>query len=336
MPIPSLLATAAVHRRLLNHGLRGEAGLIVESGEPREVMHFCLLSGYGANAINPYMAFESLDELHRQDELPAKMEPTQIADNYIAAIKKGILKTMSKMGISTLRSYHGAQLFEAIGLSTSLVEEYFTGTSSRIGGIGLEEIEKEAFARHEAAFGDRPNGFLELEFGGEYHFRQTGEQHLWNPITVSRLQHAVINDDATAYAEYAQAVNDQSQKLCTLRGLFELAGGDKIPIEQVEPATEIVKRFCTGAMSHGSISKEAHECMAVAMNRLGGMSNTGEGGENPSRYTIDSNGDSKNSAIKQVASAIRRHNKLPRPRRRASDQDGPGRKAGRGRAITGP
>ena len=302
-PIPSLLATAAVHRCLLNHGLRGEAGLIVESGEPREVMHFCLLSGYGANAINPYMVFESLDELHRQDELPAKMEPTQIADNYIAAIKKGILKTMSKMGISTLRSYHGAQLFEAIGLSASLVEEYFTGTSSRIGGIGLKEIEKEALARHEAALGDRPNGFLDLDFGGEYHFRQTGEQHLWNPITVSRLQHAVINDDATAYAEYAQAVNDQSQKLCTLRGLFELAGGDKIPIEQVEPATEIVKRFCTGAMSHGSISKEAHECMAVAMNRLGGMSNTGEGGENPSRYTIDPSGDSKNSAIKQVASA---------------------------------
>jgi len=303
VPIPSLLATAAVHRRLLNHGLRGEAGLIVESGEPREVMHFCLLCGYGANAINPYMAFESLDELHRQDELPAKMEPTQIADNYIAAIKKGILKTMSKMGISTLRSYHGAQLFEAIGLSTSLVEEYFTGTSSRIGGIGLEEIEKEAFARHEAAFGDRPNGFLDLEFGGEYHFRQTGEQHLWNPITVSRLQHAVINDDAAAYAEYARAVNDQSRNLCTLRGLFEFTGGDKIPIEQVEPATEIVKRFCTGAMSHGSISKEAHECMAVAMNRLGGMSNTGEGGENPSRYIADPSGDSKNSAIKQVASA---------------------------------
>ena len=302
-PIPSLLATAAVHRRLLNHGLRGEAGLIVESGEPREVMHFCLLCGYGANAINPYMAFESLDELHRQGELPADMEAAQIADNYIAAVKKGILKTMSKMGISTLRSYHGAQLFEAIGLSTSLVEEYFTGTSSRIGGIALEEIEKEAVARNEAAFGDRPNAFLDLDFGGEYHFRQTGEQHLWNPITVSRLQHAVINDDAAAYAEYAQAVNDQSRKLCTLRGLFDFTGGNKIPLEEVEPAAEIVKRFCTGAMSHGSISKEAHECMAVAMNRLGGMSNTGEGGENASRYIPDPSGDSKNSAIKQVASA---------------------------------
>ncbi|NOR68078.1 MAG: glutamate synthase subunit alpha, partial [Woeseiaceae bacterium] len=302
VPVPSLLATAAVHRRLLNNGLRGEAGLIVESGEPREVMHFCLLCGYGANAINPYLAFESLDELYRQDELPGEIEPIQIADNFIAAIKKGILKTMSKMGISTLRSYHGAQLFEAIGLSSSLVDEYFTGTSSRIGGIALREIAQEALARHESAFGERPNGSLDLDFGGEYHFRQTGEQHLWNPITVSALQHAVTNNDATAYADYAKAVNDQSRKLCTLRGLFEFAGGEAIALDQVEPADEIVKRFCTGAMSHGSISKEAHECMAVAMNRLGGMSNTGEGGEDPSRYVRHSSGDSKNSAIKQVAS----------------------------------
>ncbi|MGD8501111.1 MAG: glutamate synthase large subunit, partial [Phycisphaerales bacterium] len=302
VPIPSLLATAAVHRGLLNRGLRGEAGLIVESGEPREVMHFCLLCGYGANAINPYLAFESLDELHRQGELPAKIEPIQIADNYIAAIKKGILKTMSKMGISTLRSYHGAQLFEAIGLSSSFVDEYFTGTSSRIGGIGLEEIAQEALARHRSAFGERSAGSLELDFGGEYHFRHTGEEHLWNPTTVSRLQHAVMNDDATAYADYAEAVNNQSRKLCTLRGLFEFVDGEAIAVEEVEPAGEIVKRFCTGAMSHGSISKEAHECMAVAMNRLGGMSNTGEGGEDPSRYIPQHNGDSKNCAIKQVAS----------------------------------
>lgn len=303
VPIPSLLATAAVHRGLLNRELRDQVGLIVESGEPREVMHFCLLCGYGANAINPYLAFESLNELHRQDELPAKMEPIQIADNYIAAIKKGILKTMSKMGISTLRSYHGAQLFEAIGLGSSFVDEYFTGTSSRIGGIGLQEIAQEALARHESAFGERPNGSLELDFGGEYHYRHTGEEHLWNPTTVSRLQHAVTNDDATAYADYAKAVNDQSRKLCTLRGLFDFTDSEAIDIEEVEPAGEIIKRFCTGAMSHGSISKEAHECMAIAMNRLGGMSNTGEGGEDPSRYTVDRNGDSKNSAIKQVASA---------------------------------
>jgi len=301
-PIPSLLATSAVHHNLLRNGLRGEAGLIVESGEPREVMHFCLLCGFGANAINSYMVFESLDELHRQGELPAGMEPIQIADNYIAAIKKGILKTMSKMGISTLRSYTGAQLFEAIGLNRGFVDEYFTGTSSRIGGIGLEEVAKEAIARHSAGF-QRPVGALDLEFGGEYHFRHKAERHLWNPTTVSRLQHAVQYDDNKAYTEYARAVNDQSRQLCTLRGLFEFVPGWAVPIDEVEHAGEIVKRFCTGAMSHGSISKEAHECLAIGMNRLGAMSNTGEGGEDPLRYMSESNGDSKNCAIKQVASA---------------------------------
>ncbi len=305
VPIPSLLATSAVHHGLLNRGLRGEAGLIVESGEPREVMHFCLLCGYGANAVNPYLAFESLDELHRQGELPAKMEPVQIADNYIAAIKKGILKTMSKMGISTLRSYTGAQLFEAIGLNRAFIDKYFTGTSSRIGGIGLEEIAQEAFARHGQRLSTRASAKragLELEFGGEYHFRHNGEGHLWNPVTVSRLQHAVMNNDANAYADYARAVNDQSRKLYTLRGLFEFTAGEPVPIEEVEPASEIIKRFCTGAMSHGSISKEAHECIAIAMNRIGAMSNTGEGGEDPARYVLEANGDSKNCAIKQVAS----------------------------------
>ena len=303
MPIPSLLATAAVHHGLLNRGLRGEAGLIVESGEPREVMHFCLLCGYGANAINPYMAFESLNELQQQGELPAEVEPIQIADNYIAAVKKGILKTMSKMGISTLRSYAGAQLFEAIGLNRAFVDEYFTGTSSRIGGIGLDEVAIEAIARHKSAFEQRPIGALDLDFGGEYHYRKMGERHLWNPTTVARLQHAVKNDDPAAYADYARAVNDQSRELCTLRGLFEFVPGQAVPIEEVEPASEVIKRFCTGAMSHGSISREAHECIAIAMNRLGAMSNTGEGGEDPARYVSESNGDSKNCAIKQIASA---------------------------------
>jgi glutamate synthase (NADPH/NADH) large chain len=301
-PIPSLLATAAVHHGLLNRGLRGEVGLIIESGEPREVMHFCLLCGFGANAINPYLAFETLNHLHREAELPADMEPSQIADNYIAAIKKGILKTISKMGISTLRSYTGAQLFEAIGLNRSLIDEYFTGTSSRIGGIGLAEIAQEAFVRHEEAFQQRPPGTLELDFGGEYHFRHSGEGHLWNPVTVSRLQHAVKYDDQKAYDDYANAVNQQARKLYTLRGLFEFVGGKAIPIEQVEPADEVVKRFCTGAMSQGSISKEAHECLAIAMNHIGAMSNTGEGGEDPVRYNLEPNGDSKNCAIKQVAS----------------------------------
>ncbi|MCH8119452.1 MAG: glutamate synthase large subunit [Planctomycetes bacterium] len=301
-PIPSVLATAAVHHGLLNRGLRGEAGLIVESGEPREVSHFCLLCGFGANAINPYLVFELLDELHQQDELPVKMDATQIADNYIAAVKKGILKTMSKMGISTLRSYTGAQLFEAIGLNRSFVDEFLTGTSSRIGGIGLEEIAQEALVRHKLAFEQRPAGAFELDFGGEYHFRHDCEQHLWNPTTVSRLQHAVKYNDIQAYSDYAKAVNEQSQKLCTLRGLFEFVPCGTVAIDEVESADEIVKRFCTGAMSHGSISKEAHECLAIAMNHLGAMSNTGEGGEDPSRYITESNGDSKNCAIKQVAS----------------------------------
>ena len=300
--IPSLLATSAVHHGLLNCGLRAEAGLIIESGEPREVMHFCLLCGYGANAINPYMAFEALDELNREGELPEKMEPTQIADNFIAAIKKGILKTMSKMGISTLRSYHSAQLFEAIGLNRDLIDTYFTGTSSRVGGIGLAQIAAEALARHKAEFEQPPVGSLELDFGGDYHFRSDGENHLWNPTTVSRLQHAVKFNDPKAYADYSKATNNQAKKMSTLRSLFEFTHGQSVPIDEVEPADKIVTRFCTGAMSHGSISKEAHECLAIAMNRIGGMSNTGEGGEDPSRYEPQPNGDSKNCAIKQVAS----------------------------------
>ena len=301
-PIPSLLATAAVHHALLNRGLRHRAGLIVESGEPREVMHFCLLCGYGANAINPYMAFESLDELHRQGELGTDMEPVQIADHYIAAVKKGILKTMSKMGISTLRSYQNAQLFEAIGLDRDVVDQYFTGTSSRIRGIGLDGIARETLERHRQAFGERSPAAMDLDFGGEYHWRTAGERHLWSPLTVAKLQHAVQNSDQTAYDIYSKAINEQAKELCTLRGLFEFVPGKPVPLEEVEPATEIVKRFCTGAMSHGSISKEAHECLAIAMNRLGGMSNTGEGGEDENRYTPEPNGDSKNSAIKQVAS----------------------------------
>lgn len=305
VPIPILLAASAVHHRLLNQGLRGEAGIIIESAEPREVMHFCLLCGYGANAVNPYLAFETLSELQREGELPADMEPSQIADNYIAAIKKGILKTISKMGISTLRSYTGAQLFEAIGLNRSFIDEYFTGTNSRIGGIGLEEIAREAISRHDSAFRQPcpEAGTQTLDFGGEYHFRHKGEKHLWNPLTVVKLQHAVKYNDRQAYEEYSKAINRQEEKLYTLRGLFEFVPGEGISIDEVEPADEIIKRFCTGAMSHGSISKEAHECLAIAMNRLGAMSNTGEGGEDEARYVPETGGDSRNCAIKQVASA---------------------------------
>jgi len=303
VPIPSLLATAAVHHGLLERNLRGEAGLVVESGEPREVMHFCLLCGYGANAINPYLAFEAIEDLQRRGDLPAKTETGQFADNLIAAVKKGILKTMSKMGISTLRSYHAAQLFEAVGLNRQVVDEYFKGTPSQISGVGLDVIAAEALRRHRAAYDPQAAQTGELEYGGEYYYRTDGENHLWNPRTVSRLQHAVRNGDGRAYADFAEAVNDQSRKMCTLRGLFEFLPAQAVPLKEVEPASEIVKRFYTGAMSHGSISKEAHETLAVAMNRLGAMSNTGEGGEDPHRYVPLANGDSLNCAIKQVASA---------------------------------
>ena len=300
-PIPSLLATGAVHQGLLERGLRGEAGLVVESGEPREVMHFCLLCGFGANAVNPYLAFEALAELRRRGDLPAEEPMEHWADEYIAAVKKGILKVMSKMGISTLRSYHGAQLFEAIGLSRAVAEAYFTGVSSRIGGMGLAEIAAECARRHERAVQPRPGGARELDFGGEYHYRLDGEAHQWNPRTVSLLQQAVRANDAQVYRQYAKLVNDQAQQLCTLRGLFELTGGEAARLEEVEAATEIVKRFCTGAMSHGSISKEAHVTLAEAMNRLGAMSNTGEGGEDAARYE-PGRAERLNSAIKQVAS----------------------------------
>jgi glutamate synthase domain-containing protein 2/glutamate synthase domain-containing protein 1/glutamate synthase domain-containing protein 3 len=316
-PIPSLLATAALHHGLLRRQLRGEAGIVVESGEPREVMHFCLLSGYGANAVNPYLAFEAIHKLHQDGDVPTSIELDQLGDQFITAVKKGILKTMSKMGISTLRSYHAAQQFEAIGLNRQVIDTYFTGTASRIEGIGLEMIAREALARHRSAFGQPTNadqsfasvpgrcppGSLELDFGGEYHYRCDGENHLWNPDTITRLQHAVLRNDPQLYADYARAVNDQGRALCTLRGMFEFVPGEPVPLEEVEPAEKIVRRFCTGAMSHGSISKEAHETMAVAMNRLGAMSNTGEGGEDPLRYQPMPNGDSANCAIKQVASA---------------------------------
>ncbi|HPP55559.1 MAG TPA: glutamate synthase large subunit [Anaerohalosphaeraceae bacterium] len=297
-PIPSLLAVSAVHHGLIERGLRGEAGLIVETGEAREVMHFCLLCGYGANAVNPYLVFETLTFLQQNGDLPADMEPEQIADNYIAAVKKGILKTMSKMGISTLRSYFNAQLFECLGLNRDVVDRYFTGTSSRIGGIGLEEIAQDILRRMEEACKSRPAGSLELDYGGQYHYRRDGEYHLWNPATVAKLQHAVMLNDWKVYEEFARLVNEQSRKLGTLRGLFEFREAQPVPLDEVEPAESIVRRFCTGAMSHGSISKEAHECIAAAMNGLGAMSNTGEGGEDPVRF-----GTPLNSAIKQVASA---------------------------------
>jgi len=301
-PIPALLATSALHQRLQEANLRAEAGIVIESGEPREVMHFCLLLGYGASAINPYLAFEALAELRNLGDIPPEIEPVQVVDNYIAAVKKGILKTMSKMGISTLRSYRSAQIFECIGLNREVVESWFPGTASRIGGIGMDQIAREALGRHADAYRPRRPDEPEVSYGGEYQFRLDGASHMWNPESVTLLQRAVRDDDAEAYRKFTEVLNDRSRTLCTLRGLFELVKGEPVPLGEVEPAGTIVKRFYTGAMSHGSISAEAHETMAMAMNRLGSCSNTGEGGEDPRRYQPAGEGDSTNCGIKQVAS----------------------------------
>jgi glutamate synthase (NADPH/NADH) large chain/glutamate synthase (ferredoxin) len=352
-PIPSLLAVAAVHHHLVREGTRLRAGIVLESGEPREVHHFATLIGYGASAVNPYVMLETLDELVAQGYItrngpdgPESLSPEQAAQNMVKAIGKGLLKTISKMGISTIQSYRGAQIFEAVGLAPELIERHFTGTASRIGGIGLDVLATEALERHARAY-PAPHDEL-LPVGGVYAWRRDGEHHMWNPETIALVQHAVrsangnvaaaLEGDAGAHAEvrespaferyreYAARVNDDAARKATLRGLlrFKSARGSgapagdgapivdgapaadgtpaPIPLEEVEPAREIVRRFCTGAMSLGSISREAHETLAIAMNRLGGRSNTGEGGEDPVRFKPDANGDERRSAIKQVAS----------------------------------
>ncbi|MEE2031697.1 glutamate synthase large subunit [Rhodococcus chondri] len=305
-PIPSLLLTSAVHHHLVREKTRTQVGLLVEAGDAREVHHIAALCGFGAAVVNPYMAFESIDELLQNGDLPEGMTLDKAIANYIKAASKGVLKVMSKMGISTLASYTGAQLFQVIGLSQELVDEYFTGLQSQLGGVGLDEIAHDVAARHGAAFLDRPSehAHRELEVGGEYQWRREGEYHLFNPDTVFKLQHATRTGQYSIFKEYTKLVDDQSERLASLRGLFEFKKGVRspVPLEEVEPATEIVKRFSTGAMSYGSISAEAHETLAIAMNRLGGRSNSGEGGENPARFTPDENGDWRRSAIKQVAS----------------------------------
>jgi glutamate synthase (ferredoxin) len=301
-PIPALLATSAVHHHLIRAGTRVKVGLIVETGEAREVHHAALLLGYGAGAINPYLAFETLEDMVRQGLLP-DLEPKTAVKQYIKALNKGVLKVISKMGISTIQSYRGAQIFEAIGLDRAFVDRYFTWTASRIGGIGIDLVAEEALIRHRRAYPARPVGAAELPGGGEYQWRRDGEYHLFNPETVQKLQHATRTGQYRIFKDYTRAVDDQSRDLCTLRGLFELKLAEApIPLEEVEPVEAILKRFATGAMSYGSISQEAHETLAIAMNRLGGKSNTGEGGEDPARYAPDPNGDSRRSAIKQVAS----------------------------------
>jgi len=302
-PIPSLLAMAAVHNRLVREKTRTLVALIIESGEPREVMHFALLIGYGASAINPYLAIETLHDLKRLGLLPHNVTANHAEKNFIKAINKGLLKTFSKMGISTLQSYRGAQVFEAVGLNKSLIDSYFVGTSSRIEGVGLGVLAREAQMKHAHAFQPLTDSETELVVGGHYQYREGGEYHLLNPQTISKVQHAVQQNNPATFQEYTDLIDDQNRHLCTLRGLLKLKYADKpIPVEQVEPAKEIVKRFTTGAMSYGSISKEAHEALAIAMNRLGGMSNTGEGGEDEERFKPDANGDSRRSAVKQVAS----------------------------------
>jgi len=307
--IPALLATAAVHHHLIRKGLRTSVGLVVESGEPREVHHFCLLAGYGAEAINPYLAFDTLTDMHKRGEFPKEVDGSEVVYRYIKAVGKGILKVMSKMGISTYQSYCGGQIFDAVGLSSELIDKYFFGTATQIEGIDLETIAKETVSRHQAAFGSDPILSTTLDIGGEYAFRMRGEGHAWSPDAVASLQHAVRGNAEDRYREFAEMVNGSALRMNTIRGLFSIKGAETIgrtpvSIDEVEPAVDIVKRFSTGAMSFGSISREAHTTLAIAMNRIGGKSNTGEGGEEADRYLPRHDG-SKNperSAIKQIAS----------------------------------
>ena len=301
-PVPALLATAGVHHHLVREGTRTRCSLIVEAGEAREVHHMALLLGYGAGAINPYLAFETLEDLILEGTL-GDVDVGTAVRHYIRACTKGVLKVMSKMGISTLQSYRGAQIFEAVGLNKAFVDRYFTWTASRLGGIGIETVAAEVIRRHGFAYPERGREDDQLDTGGEYQWRRDGEYHLFNPETVFKLQHAARSGQYAIYRDYARLVNDQSRQRATLRGLFGLrAAAEPAPIEEVEPVESIFKRFATGAMSYGSISQEAHETLAIAMNRLGGKSNTGEGGEDPDRYTPDPNGDLRRSAVKQVAS----------------------------------
>ena len=300
-PIPSLLATAGLHHHLVREGKRTRAAIILETGEAREVHHYCLLIGYGATAINPYLAFETLDDIIDQKLIDMASEPA--VNHYIKAVNTGIVKVMSKMGISTLQSYRGAQIFEAIGLNKSFVDHYFTWTASRIDGIGLEEIADELLTHHRNAFPARPVREPDLEWGGQYQWRREGEYHMYNPETVQKLQYSTRRADYGLFKQFSEAVNQTDRKLCTLRGLLDFKFADEpIPLAEVESVDNILIRFATGAMSFGSISREAHETLAIAMNRIGGKSNTGEGGEDPARYVPDENGDSRSSAVKQVAS----------------------------------
>jgi len=301
IPIPALLATASVHHHLIRQGERTSTGLVVETGEAREVHHFCVLAGYGAEAINPYLAFETLEQIRVENKVP--LSAYDVRKNYLKAIGKGVMKVMSKMGISTYQSYCGAQIFDAVGLSSAFVEKCFTGTATTIEGAGFQEIAEEAVARHRNGYGDNPIYKDMLDTGGDYAFRLRGEAHAWTPESVKTLQHAVRGNSPSAFAQFTRSIDEQSERLLTIRGLMNFNfAAEPVPLEEVESAASIVKRFATGAMSFGSISREAHTTLAIAMNRIGGKSNTGEGGEESDRYVRMPNGDSMRSAIKQVAS----------------------------------
>src|SRR3954465_14937010 len=301
-PIPSLLAVSGLHHYLIRQGLRMKVSLALETGDAREVHHFALLIGYGCSVINPYLAFETIDGMIRDELLPG-VEHTLACKNFAKAAVKGVVKVMSKMGISAVQSYHGAQVFEAVGLRQDVIDEYFNGTASRVGGVGLDVIAREVLMRHTAAFAERKRAMqTELPSGGQYQWRADGEFHLFNPESIHRLQKSVRTNSYATYKSYAELIDDRARNLSTLRGLLDFKQGESVPIEEVESVESIMRRFKTGAMSYGSISKEAHETLAIAMNRIGGKSNTGEGGEDPDRYVRMENGDSKNSAIKQVAS----------------------------------
>ncbi|MDE2252580.1 MAG: glutamate synthase large subunit [Gammaproteobacteria bacterium] len=299
--VPALLAVAGLHHYLIREQLRTRVSLVLETGEAREVHHFALLVGYGCSAINPYLAFETMDGMIG-DGLLTNVDHKLACKNYVKAATKGIIKVASKMGISAIQSYHGAQVFEAVGLRQDLIDDYFTGTASRVGGIGVDVVAKEVLMRHRAAFAERGDAGEPLGAGGQYQWRANGEYHLFNPESIHRLQKAVRSGSFATYKSYAALINDQSKQLCTLRGLLDFKAGDPVPLGEVEPVESLMRRFKTGAMSYGSISQEAHETLAIAMNRIGGKSNTGEGGEDPARHVPLANGDSKNSAIKQVAS----------------------------------
>jgi len=300
--IPGLLAAAGLHNHLIRAGKRSAAGILAETGECREVIHFALLIGYGANAICPYAALSTVTELAEQGLLEVTRTPEEAIDNYITAVKKGLLKTFSRMGISTIRSFFGSQIFEAVGLSAEVVETYFTNTTSRIGGIGLRQIAADARARHHMAFPAVGQPAAILDAGGQYQNRLDGERHLWTPEVVYKLQHAVRTGDYAVFQDYTAAVDERAADHVVLRSLFHFKPTEAVPLDEVEPVEAILPRFTSGAMSYGSISREAHETIAIGMNRAGARSNSGEGGEDPARYTPRANGDDPCSWTKQVAS----------------------------------